>query len=170
MLTQIIQHAPTWVWALLAGLIALGLSQTFARSMTLTRATIVPVVMVCLSFYGVSSVFGPQPLALLAWAKGLAAAASLTLATRLWRGIAWSSSDQRLLVPGSWIPLVLILGLFLIKFAVGASLAMHPALRTDPIFAAVIGLAYGAFSGMFLGRGIAMWKLARQALRTPAQA
>lgn len=162
MLIKIFQNAPIWVWGLLAALIALGLSQRRDRSLTLSRATIVPVAMMGLSFFGVSSVFGLQPLALFAWAKGLALGTAFALGTGLWKGIAWSTSTQRLHVPGSWTPLVLILAIFVAKFAVGAGLAMQPALRGELLFTAVVGLAYGSLSGMFFGRGIAMWRVARE--------
>jgi hypothetical protein len=168
MLLVILQNAPTWVWFLLAGLIVLGLSQARDRSMTLARAGIVPIVMVVLSFKGVSSVFGYQPLALLAWAKGLAIATSLMLVFRASLGISWSASEQRLRVAGSWWPLAVILAIFATKFAVGASVAMNPSLVGDTLFAALVGLAYGAFSGVFFGRAVAMWKVAHQALAARA--
>lgn len=168
MLIKIFQNAPVWVWGLLAALIALGLSQRKDRSLTLTRGTIVPLVMVCLSFFGVSSAFGPQPLALFAWAKGLALGAAFALGTGLWKGIAWSPSTQRLHVPGSWTPLVLILSIFVAKFAVGACLSIEPTLRHELLFTAVVGLAYGGLSGVFLGRGLAMWRAARGEMRLAA--
>ena len=164
MLTQVIQHAPTWVWALLAGLIAVGVSQTFPRSMTIRRATIVPVAMVGLWFFGVISIFGAQAVATEAWALGLAAAVALSVAVGAWRGIVWSAQDRRLQVPGSWGPLMLILGIFTTRFGVGATVTMHPAMIVDPLFGLMVGLAYGGFSGLFLSRGVAMWKVVHKAL------
>ena len=43
MLTQIWQKTPIWVWALLAGLIALGYSQTRTRVVGLKRTMLMPV-------------------------------------------------------------------------------------------------------------------------------
>lgn len=170
MLLTVIQYAPTWVWFLLAGLVALGLSQVRDRSVGLTRAGIIPVVMVVMSFMGVTSVFGYQPLALLAWAKGLMVGAALTRIVGAWRGIEWSAQTQRLHVPGSWWPMAIILAIFVTKFAVGANVAMHPELRNDTLFAVLVGLAYGGFSGVFFGRGLAMWKVAHKALTVRAAA
>src|SRR5471032_2486559 len=42
-------------------------------------------------------------------------------------------------------------------------LAMHPDLSVDRLFAVSVSLAYGAFSGIFLARALAMWRVARQA-------
>jgi uncharacterized membrane protein (DUF2068 family) len=166
MFLAIVQHAPRWVWFLLAALLALGVSLSFPRRMSLRRAIVVPVAMVTLSLAGVVSAFAHTPLALVAWALGIAAALAATRALGLWRGIAWSAADARLVVPGSWLPLLMIVTLFAIKFCVGALLAMNPALAHDTGFAASAGLAYGAFSGLFFGRGVVMWQVARRNLQS----
>jgi hypothetical protein len=57
--------------------------------------------------------------------------------------------------------MALILALFCVKYAVGASLAISPALSADRSFAAAVSLAYGVFSGLFLARAFAVWKLIR---------
>lgn len=161
MITSILQQAPAWVWVLLAGLIALGASLAVTREITLRRATVMPLVMVAMSLYGVASVFNHQPLALLAWATGLAATASLAIGLGIGRGAAWLSERRVLRVPGSWWPLVVILGVFFTKFAVGVTLALHPDFARDSAFAISIGLAYGIFSGVFLGRVAALWRTAQ---------
>ena len=166
MFIAIVQHAPRWVWFLLVALIALGVWLSFPRRVSLRRAILVPVAMVTLSWYGVVSVFAQAPLALVAWAVGVAAALAGTRALGLWHGIAWSAADSHVILPGSWVPLMLIVALFSIKFGVGASLAMSPALARDAGFAAAVGLLYGLFSGVFLGRGIAVWDVARQNLQS----
>jgi hypothetical protein len=166
---NILQHTPHWVWMLLAVLIAFGISQTVTRRRTLRRATLFPVAMIALSFYGVISVFG-QPLALAAWTTGVITTFGLSHAANAWKNISWSAQDQRLIVPGSWAPMMLILGLFTLKFGVGVSLALNHALASHGTFAVMVSLAYGAFSGVFLGRAAAVWKVARQALQSPVAA
>ena len=168
MFIAIVQHAPRWVWFLLVGLLALGVSLSFPRRITLRRAVLVPIALLTLSLYSVVSVFAQAPLALAAWASGIAAALALTSALDLWRGIRWSAADARLAVPGSWLPMLLIVGLFSVKFGVGVRLAMGPGLALDPGFAATLGMLYGTFSGLFLGRGVAMWQVGhRRALAIP---
>lgn len=157
----IVQHAPRWVWILLAGLIVVGISQSFPRRRTIRSATIIPVAMIMLSFYGVVSAFPSQPAAIIAWACGVTAALMLANAMGAWRAISWSEKDRRLLVPGSWVPMVVILGLFVTKFGVGATLAMRPEFALDGFFGTAVGFAYGIFSGTFLSRGVAMWKAAQ---------
>lgn len=164
MLTGILHHTPAWVWALLAGLIALGLSQTTARRMTPARATAVPIAMALVSLGGVISVFSPQPLALLAWGIGVAAALALSNAVGAWKGIRWVETDRRLMMPGSWVPLTLILCLFVTRFGVNVALAVNPGLLWHGSVAMPIGFIYGAVSGIFLSRSLVTWRLTRQAL------
>ncbi|MEP6873277.1 MAG: DUF6622 family protein [Burkholderiales bacterium] len=160
MFIAIIQHTPAWVWGLLAALIALGLWQTRDREMTLTRVTILPLVLIALSLSGVLSAFGHFPLALGGWAAGVGAALAFGRQFVAVRGARWSAQAGLLHVPGSWLPLALIVGLFCIKYVAGASLALHPALAHDATFAGVCSLAYGSFSGLFLARAMSMRSLA----------
>jgi len=72
------------------------------------------------------------------------------------RGASWSSETGLLHVPGSWLPLVLMVALFLIKYGVGVTLAVNPAMAADTTFGAVCGLAYGSFSGLFAARALSL--------------
>ena len=162
MFIRILQHTPVWVWILLAALVALGLTQTRARRMTLRRATLLPVAMVTLSLVGVVSSFGSRALPLLAWLCAAAVSAAAARFLGAWRGTTWSANDARFQVPGSWLPLTLILLLFAIKFSVAVQLALHPGLKDEALFSSAASLAYGFFSGLFLARASAFWTLIRR--------
>ncbi|NIE65226.1 DUF6622 family protein [Burkholderia sp. Ax-1719] len=168
MYLSLIQHTPHWVWGTLAALIVLGVRQSVPRQRSLRSATALPLVMTAFSLYGVVSDFAHEPLALAAWALGAGALFSVMTTQGAWRGVRWSQTQQRLIVPGSWLPLALYLGLFCVKFVVGATLAMHPARVDDADFACLTGLAYGAFSGVFVSRSYAMFRIARSVLTRDA--
>jgi hypothetical protein len=161
MLTIIFHQVPYWVWLLLAALIVLGSVQALPRRRTLKSAILISLAMVVLSLYGVLAVFSHQALPVLAWGMGLLIGVVLCQIWKLWGGIVWSASDRRLNMPGSWLPLAVFMGLFSVKFAVGMTLAMQPGMTMNPGFASLVGLVYGSFSGLFLGRGIAALKAAR---------
>lgn len=161
----ILQHTPAWVWGAFVTLIAYGLSQTRPREMGLLRVTILPLVMIALSLSGVFRSFGHAPLALGGWAAGVGAALSLARNLVEVRGARWLPATGTILVPGSWLPLTLIVGLFAVKYVAGAGLAIQPALAADPLFAGLCGLGYGSFGGLFLARG---WGLRRLADRSQA--
>jgi hypothetical protein len=177
-LGQIIQNTPLWVGGLLAGLLWLGGSQLFDRHVSLVRAMVMPVAMTGLSVYGLASAFGGsgQSAAVLsAWA----AVAALTGALALWlqpsppKGTLYTSGSRRFHVPGSVMPLALILGIFLTKYFVGVELVLQPALARDSGFALQIAVLYGLFNGLFSARSLRLLRLARQnapLAATPASA
>ncbi|WP_147432173.1 DUF6622 family protein [Pararobbsia silviterrae] len=168
MFTSILVHTPHWVWGVFALLIVVGVKQTLPRRRSVRSAIALPLVLTALSLYGVASNFAHEPLALVAWALGAGALLAGSLATGAWRGVRWSASGRCLVVPGSFIPLVLFIVIFIVKFGVGIVLATDPAMGGDAGFASVVGLIYGAFSGTFLGRGVAMWRVAYEALHHEA--
>ena len=164
----IVQHTPAWVWGLLASLVALGLWQTRPLEISLTRVTVLPLVLTALSLSGVLNAFGHLPIAFVAWAAGVAAALALARKAVTVRGASWSASRGLLHVPGSWLPLVLIVSLFAVKYGAGVSLALAPALASDWAFAGLCSLAYGSFSGLFLARALSLRSLATRS--APMQA
>lgn len=164
MFIAILQHTPTWVYVLLFVLIALGVSQSFPRTMTLRRSTVLPLVLVGVSLMGVVSTFERRPLALLAWALALCGAVAAMHGRVDTSATHFSPVTQRFQLPGSWLPLVLMLGLFAVKFGAGVTLANQPQMAESAGFALAASAAYGLFSGIFLGRAIALWTLARRTL------
>jgi hypothetical protein len=161
MLMQIVTHTPPWVWGLLAALIALGLSQAVSRRMSLVRVTVLPLVLLVLSLAGVLSTFPHMIVPLAAWAAGLLVALAAGRSLVRPRGARWDAGSASFHVPGSWLPLALILALFMLKYTVGVALALQPGLGRELGFDASVGAAYGLFSGLFLARAASLWQLAR---------
>jgi hypothetical protein len=149
MIIDILTHTPLWVWGILAALVVLGLQQTRDRQLSPTRLTVLPVVFIGLSLSGVLRFPGIAPLAIGAWACGFACVALLLRRALAVPRARWSVETQTVAVPGSWLPLVLIVGLFLMKYGVGVTLAMHPEQGSDPTFSAVYEFVYGLFAGLF---------------------
>ncbi len=166
MFIAIVQRTPVWVWGLLALLVALGVRQMFSRRLALRRSAVLPLVLLGLSLAGVVGSFGVQALPLLAWAAGLAAMVAVLQGRVDTQAVRYDSATRQFQVPGSAVPLALMLGLFMLKYAAGVALAMNPWLRATLPFALTISLTYGIFSGAFLGRAMALWALARRS--TPA--
>jgi hypothetical protein len=63
-------------------------------------------------------------------------------------------------LPGSWIPLALIVAVFLTRYVVNVDLAMQPALARDGQYTLIVSALYGLTSGMFIGRAARLWRLA----------
>ena len=152
MLTNIVSHIPTWVFALLAGLVMQGLRQTQVRDMSRQRVYALPLVFAGLSLWSLWSIFGENPVGLLAWVAAVLIAAPVTLS--LPRPSGRPIAQDMVRVEGSWIPLALILCIFFTRFAVAAVASVKPELRSTLAFPALSGLGYGFWSGIFLVRGI----------------
>jgi hypothetical protein len=164
---QILSQTPTWVWGLLAALLGLGASQLFHRRASLVRVSIMPVAMTAFSLYGMASAFGRTTQAGTTIALWLAAAAITTGLALWWRmaapaGTRFDAADLTFELPGSAVPLALIVGIFLIKYVVGIEVAMQPALPQDSSFAISVALLYGAFNGLFVARAVRLWRLVWQ--------
>ena len=158
---DIVRHTPPWVGGLLLALTALGLSATRARRLSLPRLLAPPVAMTALALWGVQSAFSGHGAALLAlWAAcagGVVAAGARRAAPA---GARYDAAQRAFALPGSWLPLALMLGVFLTKYAVGVQLALAPELARSSGFALGVTALYGALSGLFVVR---TWRLLRLA-------
>jgi hypothetical protein len=160
MLMQVLTHTPRWVFFLFAGLAWLGFLQMAGRRVSLRRVTLLPVVMLALSFYGVVFSFASLSWALLPWAAGVALSAAAVLARPVPEGTAYEPRTRRFALPGSALPLALMMGIFFAKYAVGVSLATAPELASSAGYATLVGAVSGVLSGVFLGRAARLWRLA----------
>lgn len=166
-LLAIVRHTPGWVWAVLAALVVVGSVQLFPRRVSPQRAAALPLAMLALSLSGVLSAFGTA-VALAGWAAGVLAAGAIALSLGAPQGARWSDVERCFRLPGSVLPLALMLGIFCTRFTIGVQLAQHPDLARAAGFAGSASLLYGAFSGLFAGRAIALRRLARPASRLGA--
>lgn len=160
-IVPIVRNTPTWVWGLLAGLLALGLSQLRDRTAGLARVSLLPLGMALFSASGTFSALGRSPhlaTAVAAWLIGAALAFALVAPGRA--SAQFDPVRRSYRVPGSVVPLLLIVGIFLVKYVVGVEFAMAPRLVQDMQYALTVAAVYGAFTGIFVGRAARLWRLA----------
>ena len=171
-MTQILTHTPLWVFTLFFGLVYLGYLQSRTRQVSRGRLIVLPLAMLAWSLYSVWSTFDAHLTALAAWACAWVAVVVIGLAWVPSRRVAYDASTAQFTVPGSWMPLALMMGIFFTKYAVGVALGMHLAQANDVSFALPVSALYGAFSGVFAARAARLWRLAmaqeRQLLANPA--
>ena len=163
---DIVRHTPLWVAGVLATLLMLGLSATRDRRVHLGRLLAMPAIMGALALWGVQSAFGPTgQLATLLGLWALCCAAVPALGSRLAppAGARYDAATRQFFLPGSWVPLGLILAVFLMKYGIGVQLAMEPGLVHHRAFAFAVTAVYGALSGLFAARTLRMLRLTRTA-------
>jgi hypothetical protein len=166
MLTQIASNTPLWVWFLLIALVWLGHSLSKRRTATLAKVLTLPVIMVGMSLQGTLSAFGPQPLVLGAWGVAGLITLTLVMGRALPTATRYDPVNKCFDLPGSWLPMLLILGIFFTKYSVGVITALQAELVQIPAFSLSLAALYGAFSGVFLGRAGRLLRLSLAVSRT----
>jgi hypothetical protein len=157
MIIEIIRHTPVWVFFILVGLVYLGARRIRSSEIPAPQLVALPIAMACFSLFGLWQTFGSSVVAAAGWAFVFAALliAGWSLPTN--PGVQYSAASRRIRVPGSWIPLALMMTIFFLRYAVAVLLAMHPSLRIETPFVAAIGAVYGLSSGCFAARALITW-------------
>lgn len=161
MLIEIIKRTPPWVFVLFIVLVALGYYQSRNRTVGQKTIAILPAVMIVLSLLGVFSAFGTGVAGLVSWAAGILFSVGLGIKLNAPRGVTFCIETKSYFVPGSWVPLALMMGIFFTKYAVGVTLARQLPIVSEPAFVSSISFCYGVFSGFFLSRAVVVWRSAR---------
>ncbi len=160
-----VAHTPPWVWALLAALVLVGALQLRAHEASPRRVILLPLAMGVLSLWSALAAFGLRADVFAAWALGLGV-------LLLWRpqGPRHVRHDPQravFLLPASAVPLLLMLAVFAVRYAVGVTRALQPAFAQTPAFAIGAALGYGLLSGLFAARAINVLASARPARAAP---
>ena len=154
MILQILQRTPPWVFALFLVLLVLGAMQSRPRDIGRARVALMPAIFLPLSLWGIWSAFGPEFFAFAAWLAAVGAAVLINRHTRVPRQVSYTPGTRLFHVAGSWIPLAMMMAIFFARYAISVAMAMQPALKSMPVFAAGVGAAYGLMSGSFLARAL----------------
>jgi len=164
MLIEILKRTPSWVFVLFFALLAFGYLQSKDRVVSRNKVTMLPSAMLLLSFYGVLSAFGVTSFALSAWLAGVGIAVCLGLKIAKLGGVGFTAETKSFSVPGSWIPLCLMMAIFFTKYAVGVILARKLQIASELSFIGSISLIYGLLSGVFFARAISILRKSRVAI------
>jgi hypothetical protein len=159
-IVQVLSNTPTWVFALFFGLLALGLMQTRTRRVGRIPAFILPAGMITLSLAGINSSFGLRPVPLTSWAIALALAALLGYSKFRDKRVEYDATATQFLVPGSWMPLFVIMAIFFAKYTYAVMHAFNAEVVSAPLFVTALSGIYGLLSGYFAARA---WNLVTKA-------
>ena len=122
---QVLKGTPIWVWAIFVALIVLGVNQLRARIVSRYSVLIAPVVFL---FVGLMAA-GRGPMGFSVWALTLLATAAFTFF--VWQptgGARYDASIDRLNLPGSVIPMLIMLAIFLLNYVINVTLAIRPSI------------------------------------------
>lgn len=156
---EIISKTPIWVFILFIVLVIVGLLQLKDRNVSLQKAIILPISMICLSFYGLISAFGLEVKSIFCWLIGLIIAVLLNLLLKLPKNSTYDTKLKIFFIKGSIIPFILIMSIFFTKYFVAVVIAKHLAILNELSFICGISFIYGVLSGLFFGRIFILLKL-----------
>lgn len=154
MLVEVLKRTPAWVFILFFALLAAGYFQSKDRVVSRCKVILLPAAMVVLSFYGVLSAFGIAPYGLTFWLVGIGIPVCLGSKIVNLSGVSFEMETQSFSIPGSWLPLSLMMAMFFTKYAVGVILARKLPIASELAFVGSISFIYGFLSGVFLARAI----------------
>jgi hypothetical protein len=159
---DIVTHTPTAVWAVLAALVFFGLRQTRTQTMSPTRVLLVPLLVGAASLAGALRGFAGagEVLTGACWLVG----AALGFVSNRWLDLprrASANADGSFTIGGSIAPLLLFVGVFMVRYVVNVALAIQPSLAFDPAAAAAAAIAYGLTAGLLAARSRKIWSTRR---------
>lgn len=151
-LWQALLGTPWWVYVLVIYFVKVGFDATKTRTVPFKTLFILPIVFTGLSIETLISSVEINYITLSAYFIALAIGASVGWI--LVRNQNFKIDKKRSLIqlPGSWLPLGIILGVFSAKYYFGYSLAVHPEKANDLSFAIMMLGVSGACTGLFIGR------------------
>ncbi len=159
-LSQVLKGTPLWVWGILVALVVLGLLQLRARAIRRFSVLIAPIAFL---FVGLLAA-GRGPTGFSVWALALLATAALTFF--FWQptgGARYDAGTDRLHLPGSVVPMSLMISIFLLNYVINVTLAINPALRGELAWQVGPAVILGSLSGTFIGRAATLFCMNRTA-------
>ena len=159
---QVIRHTPPYVWAILAALVALGLLQWRDHTLTRARLALAPIGLGAYSLWGTTMAFGAQPIVVAAWLAGIALAIGANRFLR-WPRDVRPTADGRFALRASPWPLIAMLSVFSLRYAVAVTLVFHHDWAAHAGFALPMAVVYGGLSGLFAARALRILRSAPSA-------
>ncbi len=157
-----LSYIPTWVFAVLALLLALGFVQSRPRQVSPSVIRSVAIGLAAYSLWGVFSSFGSTVQPVLLWVVGLVGAIMLAPSVAPLAGLSFIAASGKVQVPGSWLPLALMLGIFCIKFGLGFAAGTGAPVQAGSFAAGACALCLGLLSGVFAARARSIAVVARR--------
>lgn len=154
MIVQILAHTPVWAYVLFFALLVFGLIQTRTRTVGKIPALLLPAGMIALSLAGINSSFGFKPIPLAAWGIALTIATITGYIFFRENRIHYKATDKKFFIPGSWMPLTIMMAIFFAKYIYAVMRAFNAEVISTPMFIGMLSAVYGLLSGYFSSRAV----------------
>ncbi len=159
---KIITHTPVYVWVILYLLIFRGIK---ARKTTILSLKTYPIVPLLFFFWVCYSLFTHDEISaklLVLWIFSLGVGAAIGYRMMQKLNIRFDKKKKLIKLPGSWVPLILSMSIFVIQYFVNVAYALHPELTSNGTFLP-LELLNTAITGCFIGRLVGCLRKYKQA-------
>lgn len=152
---QILAHTPTWVFFLLITLLFLGYRQSKNREIGAYPVFIMPIIFISL---GLSGTLQQQWLCTVVFIMSVALGVLLSFRMSSITSIV-KVTAKHVYIPGSWIPMLCIVVIFLARYSLNVLTVTKPELLASWSFILPYALSTGFFGGYFVARAIKVIRL-----------
>ena len=149
---DIMQKTPPWVYLLFIALLVFGIKQKRDRTASKAALLLLPVGMIIFSLFDMTTNIGISGYQLMSWSTGAVIAWPLALRLLTPQNIGYDATTGKVFVPGSWVPLIIIMGVFSVKYVQGAITALSPQTTNTVLFLWLFSFFNGVFFGIFSAR------------------
>ncbi len=150
---QIITKIPVFVWPLFSILLLSGLRARKAREVPIAVLFLVPSIFFGWSLFSFFGKYAMTPLAIIFWLLCLGLGFFIGFSHMQRLNLQFDKEKNKVEMPGSWIPLMLSMSIFISKFSIGMMRSIMPHLNGSPLFLG-LELFSTIILGIFAGRGI----------------
>jgi hypothetical protein len=160
-----LEHTPWWVFVLFVFVISRGIVALRTQTVAISRLAIIPAIFAVWGAYSLLDLFGLNLAAVAIFAVALLAGIGVGLLLAQQGGVRADQAKGLVEVSGSPVTLILVLAIFIGKYALGYWLAVDPAARTSLGFLAADAIVSGFVIGVFVGPFAGLWRRYRAAPR-----
>lgn len=154
-------HTPLWVWPLFAVMLWLGARNVSTRERALAPMFALPAIVLAIGLFEIATSSADLTLAIPAFAVSLAL--GVAIGWNLVPGDVVRRREQgRVLVPGSAAPLLIVIALLVLRYAMGYTYGRWPELRSDPALTLEFGATGALLAGILWGRALRLVQIYRR--------
>ncbi len=150
-LWQFIINTPWWVFILLGFLIWMGIKASRPRTVKLSKLFMLPIFFTIAGITNIVTVFQVSFIHLFWWVLGIMVVSFLAYLRAKHLSIQVNRAQHTLIIPGTYITLVMIIIIFTSKYYFAAMLGWKPELAHSAQFAAIDLFISGCVTGWFIG-------------------
>lgn len=161
-ITQAIAHTPIFVWPLIAVVLFLGARNLWPRERPLSQMFILPAVLLVFAIYNLAASRADLTLPIAAFAVSFA----------IGIGVGWNLVPKNVVtvpergavrVPGSAAPLLVVIAIVILRYAIGYTYGRWPELRSDAALALEFSATGALLAGIVWGRILHFARIYRSA-------